>query len=152
MKIEGIGTVELITKRDPFDADSHTTLRLENVLFVPSLLCNVISLSGSKESFSDVQMGFGASDVGCNGKIFDKERRCVAYFELEAPLFQVKLWQPPGGCVFGDTVFKEGGNYLIGARWRDEEVKRWMADKTVENVQNGREEEDCSLYTEEEKR
>ena len=44
LRVEGIGTVELQTKRSPNRSgrDSHGILRLMNVLHVPSALCNII--------------------------------------------------------------------------------------------------------------
>ena len=120
--VEGIGTVELPTKRSPNRSgrDSHGILCLTNVLHVPSALCNIIG--GPILEDYDVSTGPNNGKASL-GSIKDRKGRSVAYFDSRRPLLQVKL----RGHPIGSNVLKDGEIYVINAIWPDSERQKWEA-------------------------
>jgi len=77
--VEGIGTVELLTKRSPNRSgrDSYGILCLTNVLHVPSALCNIIG----GLILEDYKVTAGPAGKASLGSIKDRKGRSVAYFD-----------------------------------------------------------------------
>jgi len=121
LRVEGIGTVELPTKRSPNRSgrDSHGILRLKNVLHVPSALCNIIG-GPILEDYEVTNGPFGKASLG---SIKDRKGRSVAYFDSRRPLLQVKL----RGHPVESNALKDGQNYVINAIWPDSEKQKWEA-------------------------
>jgi len=121
LRVEGIGTVELPTKRSPNRSgrDSHGTLRLTNVLHVPSALCNIIG----GPILEDYNVTTGSVGKASRGSIKDQKGRSVAYFDSRRCLFQVKL----RGHPVESNVLKDGQHYVINAMWPNSERQKWEA-------------------------
>jgi len=116
MKVEGIGTVELQTKRsrNRSGRDNHGVLHLTNVLHVPSSFCNI--LGGLL--LEEYNLGVLGRDP-----IKDRQGQSVAFlYHNPCRLLQVKLRGPP----VGPTVFKEGMHCCISVRWPDSERQKWV--------------------------
>ena len=105
MLVVGIGTVELPVKRGPSATGprSHGTLRLRNVLHVPTLICNIIGSPILDEYI--VHTGFDDKDK--KGTIKDKHGRNAAYFDLRLKPYQVRLSGPPIGPRVGPAQSEE---------------------------------------------
>jgi hypothetical protein len=130
MPVMGCGTVIIRTKRSPSRTgrDAHATLKLQHVLHVPSLICNII---GTPESFfekCDVLKNFKKTS---KGKIVDLAGRPLAYFDPKQPLLCIKLSGPPVGPRVGPHVWKEGTMYMINARWPESERVRYLSKPPV---------------------
>ncbi|PHH56066.1 hypothetical protein CFIMG_001729RA [Ceratocystis fimbriata CBS 114723] len=121
--VVGIGSVILPVQRTPGSQDpaNHTTIRLRNVLHIPSGLCNIIGCP----IINDFGFMTDGSIPGASGTLIDKQDRPVAYFKANEPLFQIKVADPPIGPKVGPSPLKPGGLYLINIRWPDEERKKW---------------------------
>jgi len=139
LRVEGIGTVELPTKRSPNRSwrDSHGILRLTNVLHVPSALCNIIG----GPILEDYEVTNGSVGKASRGSIKDRKGRSVAYFDSRRCLFQVKL----RGYPVESNVLKDGQIYVINAIWPDSERQKW------ETHQDGTTHHSRPGYTEKEK-
>jgi hypothetical protein len=115
----GIGTVQLKVKKAPGlkGKRSHHTLVLNNVLYVPSALCNIIGIT--KDFCPDI-----------SGKgLIDQQGRNIAYFDPRCTLAVIKLSGPPVGPIVGDSIFRKDRNdgkmYMINAIWSSEERRKW---------------------------
>lgn len=87
------------------------------MLHAPSVVCNVIGAPILDDY--DVSADFaGRVSKGC---ITDKVGRPIAYFDPSRNLLEVKPRDPPAGTY----PLMQGGPYLIGARWSDDERERW---------------------------
>lgn len=122
LKVEGIGTVELPTKRklNGSGAGSHSTLKLIEVLHVPTAICNIIGMPRHDE-YDEVQFSRG---------IFGTDGRKIACFDRSRPLFQIKLSGPPVGPEVGPPALQNGEHYLISVQWSSVEQQRWEAYRT----------------------
>ncbi|KAH7230882.1 hypothetical protein BKA59DRAFT_535803 [Fusarium tricinctum] len=103
LKVIGIGTVALLTKASPNRTGprSHGTLRLTNVLHVPSAICNIIG--------QPVVERYNIITRGIEGTITDlSDGRSVAYFKRQmeaAKNFEIRLSGPPIGPKVGPSPF-----------------------------------------------
>ncbi|EXA29337.1 hypothetical protein FOVG_19161 [Fusarium oxysporum f. sp. pisi HDV247] len=125
LKVIGIGTVTLLTKVSPNKTGprSHGTLRLTNVLHVPSVVCNIIG--------QPILEGYNIITRGIEGTITNlSDGRSVAYFKRQieaASHFEVRLSGPPIGPKVGPSPFKPSEVYYIRASWPDGERERFAA-------------------------
>lgn len=113
----GIGTVDLPVKLGP---SSHGTLRLENVLHVPDMLCNIIG--------DILTHGYGISN---NRFIELSTEQTVAYLTLHYGLYVVLLSEFPHGPKVGPSPFGGTMNNLIGISWPEPERMRFEAVKRL---------------------
>jgi hypothetical protein len=122
----GFGTVEIRTKRSPGrnGRDAHATLKLKNVLHVPSSFRNII---GSPDSFFEDYNVLTNSKGTSKGTIVDHAGRSVAYFDLKQRLFSLKLSGPPVGPRVGPHVWKENTAYFINAHWPESEIAKFLS-------------------------
>lgn len=108
----GVGTVHLPTKTSPHrNGPALTgTLKLKNVLHVPSFRCNIIG-NGVRDDYIVEMRPGGAS----KGTITDPSTgRAVAYFKPDAednPFWAVQLRAPPVGPAVGPWSFRAGQDY-----------------------------------------
>lgn len=118
LRIQGIGTVELATKKSPSSAGkrSHRTIRLTNVLHAPDTVCNIIGGPLLKDHIVD----FNGTE-GSKGRISDRNGRSVAYFDPDGRLFTVKLRGPP----VGPSAMKHDVEYMISVSWSPKERAKW---------------------------
>lgn len=123
--VEGIGTVELPTKRSPSSSGpkSHTILRLPNVLHVPGAVCNILRIPLAYE----YELVTNFRDPS-KGAIRDEQGQSLAYFRLASPdgLQAVRLSGPSVGPEVGRSLLSAGAHY-ISAVWPDAEKQRWTA-------------------------
>ncbi|KAL9622608.1 MAG: hypothetical protein Q9160_003105 [Pyrenula sp. 1 TL-2023] len=119
MKVEGVGSVELPTKRklQGSGAELHSTLKLAEVLHVPSAICNIIG-EPMHDEYASVKVGRG---------IFDMDGRRIACFDPSRPLSQIKLSGPPVGPEVGPRALQHDVGYLINVQWSNRERQRWEA-------------------------
>ena len=82
LRVEGIGTVELPTKRTPSSSgpNGHTTVRLTNVLHVPGAECNILGLRLAH----DYNLSTNFQDPS-KGSIRDHNGQSLAYFRNASP-------------------------------------------------------------------
>lgn len=126
LQVEGIGTVDLPTKRSPLPNQGpagHTTLRLANVLHVPGAICNILGFSLAFEYQLDMNFQDPAQS-----SIWDEQGRPLAYFRRAPPsnLFALRLSGPPVGPKVGPSPLGAEGIY-ISATWPPAEIQRWVA-------------------------
>nr|CEG04027.1 unnamed protein product [Fusarium acuminatum CS5907] len=125
LKVIGIGTVALLTKASPNRTGprSHGTLRLTNVLYVPSAICNIIG--------QPVVDRYNIITRGIEGTITDlSDGHSVAYFKRQmeaAKNFEIRLSGPPIGPKVGPSPFNPSMMYCIRASWPDSERERLAA-------------------------
>ena len=125
LRVEGIGTVELPTKRTPSSSgpNGHTTLRLTNVLHVPGAVCNIL---GSPVAYEyNLSTNF---QIPSKGSIRNQDGQSLAYFRSVSPsgLLAVRLSGPPIGPEVGPSPLS-GGSYYINASWSKAEQQKWTA-------------------------
>lgn len=125
MLVLGIGTVEILTKRSPnlSGVSSHGSLILNEVLHVPNFLCNVV---GSPINSSDgyvVEISFSSKS---KGTIKDSQGKNMAYFNINLPLFAVKVRGQPTGPELGSHALKREGLYMLGCRWDFVQQRKWQ--------------------------
>ena len=136
LRVVGVGTVKLQTKRSPHltGRKSHGLLVLHNVLHVPSAQCNVLGTPIA------VNYKLTVDSSTMRGSIKDKEGKSVAYLKLDK-FWRVKLSGPP----LGPSVFEGGqAESAPSVTWSDEERKKWIANITQPEPEIGPE------YTEDE--
>ncbi|KAF4970242.1 hypothetical protein FSARC_2681 [Fusarium sarcochroum] len=125
LKVIGIGNVTLLTKVSPNKTGprSHSTLRLTDVLHVPSAICNIIGVP--------ILEGYNITTRGVEGNITDlSDGRSVAYFKRQmegARNFEIRLSGPPIGPKVGPSPFNPSNIYWIHASWPDSERERFAA-------------------------
>jgi hypothetical protein len=153
----GIGTVEIPTKRSPnlSGVSSHGSLNLNEVLHVPDFPCNII---GSPINSSDgyvVEISFSSKS---KGTIKDSQGKNMAYFNINWPLFAVKVRGQPMGPKLGSHALKREGSYMLmlGCRWDIVHRRKWQEFKFKNAPINTRTESaDCGdgdpPYTDDEK-
>jgi hypothetical protein len=126
LSVEGVGTVEIPTVRalDRSGPSIHTTLRLTNVLHVPSCLCNIIGRPENDGSFTfELPQGLNGTDG-----------QRIACFEPNRGLFILKLSEPSAGREVGPKVIVPESNYFIFAEWSDNERKKWEEYRRPESL------------------
>lgn len=121
--VKGIGTVILPvrTKSKGSGPRCHGTLRLQNVLHAPSVICNII---GSPIFFDDIAEVIEYR----TGSIRDKLGRQIAYLVKDSVcpnVSHVKLSGPPLGPQLGPSPFNQNDVYMISVRWSDAERAKW---------------------------
>jgi hypothetical protein len=131
----GIGDVELPVKvhlRNRPGRNMHGTLRLRNVLHVPTARCNIVG-GPSTGDYETLQLGM-PQDNGMDGELRNSEGRRIAYLHCPHNLFLIKLSGPPVGPVLGESPLKPDGIYMIHALWPASERARWAAAQTARNA------------------
>jgi len=123
LRVVGIGTVELPVKRSPraTGLGAHGILRLQNVLHIPTLICNVIGRPIDKEYL----VCLAPVSPNHQGTISDKQGTKLAYFDSRAKLCEVRLNSPPIGPRVGTTPFDPSKAYFISLLWPDSEREKW---------------------------
>ncbi|SCO54669.1 uncharacterized protein FFNC_15617 [Fusarium fujikuroi] len=117
-------SVTLLTKVSPNKSGppSHGTLRLTNVLHVPSTI-GIIA--------QPILEGYNITTPGIEGNITDfSDGRSVAYFKRQmedAKNFEIRLSSPPIGPKVGPSPFHSSMMYCIRATWPDSERERFAA-------------------------
>ncbi len=128
----GVGVVHLPVKLSPKRSGprSHGTLKLCNVLHIPSSICNIVG-NGSTGDYASVT--FGGLDDGSKGAMYDRDGRRVAYFvdKPNSGLCMLRLSGPPVGPSVGPSSFDKGKRYLINACWPKSERQRWATFQQV---------------------
>ncbi len=131
-QVEGVGTVELPTKRTPSSSgpDGHTTLRLTDVLHVPGAECNILGLPVAHE----YKLSTNFRDPS-KGSIRDHDGQPLAYFRTGSPdgLLAVRLSGPPIGPKVGPSPLT-GKGYYINASWSKAEKQKWTAHRAQISV------------------
>ncbi|KAK0730102.1 zinc-binding domain-containing protein [Lasiosphaeris hirsuta] len=122
-QVEGIGTVDLPTKRSPssIGRSRHTTLRLANVLHVPGAVYNILGSPIVLEYQLDVNF-----EDPSQSSIRDQEGHPIAYFQRasRSNLITLRLSGPPVGPKVGPSLLGTAG-YYINATWPATEIQRW---------------------------
>ncbi|GAB1319250.1 hypothetical protein MFIFM68171_09460 [Madurella fahalii] len=129
LAVVGIGMVELSLKRSPKRSGprAHAKLRLQNVLHVPTSICNV--LGGLASDCPDISLK--AMGNGLGGVLTDTSGRQIAYLSPHEyrglPL--LKLSGPPVGPRVGLSGFGRDPdvNYWIRVTWSASEREKWAA-------------------------
>ncbi|KAI0012061.1 hypothetical protein F4779DRAFT_615013 [Xylariaceae sp. FL0662B] len=108
MTVLGVGTVELPVKQQLGNGTEHNSiLRLQDVLHIPQLKCNIIG----QPLFVDHAVRVACLSDKKGEIISEQTRKQVAYFDVDSPMFQIKL---------------SGGLHLIHCFWADSERERWI--------------------------
>lgn len=125
MLVLGIGTVEIPTKRSPnlSGVSSHGSLNLNEVLHVPDFLCNVIGGQLNSSDGYAVVISFSSKS---KGTIKDSQGKNMAYFDINWPLFAVKVRGQPTGPKLGSHALKREGLYMLGCRWDSIQQRKWQ--------------------------
>jgi hypothetical protein len=117
--VVGIGSVEIPVKlrNRRRNGQTHSTIRLDEVLHAPTSLCNILGHDFMIRY--DIQMRIG-------GVFKDSEGRSAGYFDENKVLFCLKLSGPPVGPVTAPSLFlRSNANsataFYINARWPDAE-------------------------------
>lgn len=123
--VSGVGVVNLPVKRSPNfkGPDAHHVLRLIDVLYVPSSVCNIV---GSPILDLVASTSFGATE-NSNGSMNDASGKPVAYFSPNSERFCLRLSGPPVGPRLGRSNFKPDTAYLLRITWPASERARWQA-------------------------
>ncbi|KAJ5232169.1 hypothetical protein N7468_005125 [Penicillium chermesinum] len=126
VEVVGIGSVDLPVQTTPTDANSNGTLRLNNVLHAPGVVCNLIAQS--EFAYGDFQVGFyGRPDGSSRGGISTCDTNSqIAFFRPDGRFFEVKLSEPPIGPRVGPSPFKPDVLYQINAFWPRSERERFL--------------------------
>ncbi|KAM0251866.1 hypothetical protein ACHAQJ_007979 [Trichoderma viride] len=124
--VDGVGTVDLPVKRDPnlSGEQSHHILRLTNVLYTPTSVCNVVGQPifelAAQVSFKPTAKSAGTV-IAANGKP-------LAYFDLtkvQNQLYCLKLSDPPVGPRLGLSKLQRNRHYIVRIVWSGIERERW---------------------------
>ncbi|KIN05118.1 hypothetical protein OIDMADRAFT_142875 [Oidiodendron maius Zn] len=125
--VVGIGSVEIPVKlrNRRRNGQTHSTIRLDEVLHAPTSLCNILGRDFMSQYDIDVRVG---------GAIKDSEGRSAGYFDEDKVLFCLKLSGPPVGPTTTPSLFlranaNSGRVMYINALWADAERARWRAVK-----------------------
>ncbi|ORY59291.1 uncharacterized protein BCR38DRAFT_489022 [Pseudomassariella vexata] len=116
MQIQGIGAIELPVRRNPNakGARSRGTLRLTNVLHIPSLVCNIVG----SPILEDHTVDCGGSKEGkSKGSILDPNGKMVAFFKPDNPFFAIRLMGPPVGPTVGPSPLATGQRDVPVLHW-----------------------------------
>ena len=125
LRVEGIGTVDLLTKRSmvpTLGLDKHTVLRLANVLHVPEAACNILGLPIAYQYNLDTNPADPSK-----WSIWDQQGRPLAYFRNVTTnrLPVLRLSEPPRGPRVGPSLLSTL-SYSIEAVWPVTEMHRWL--------------------------
>ena len=117
--VEGIGSIEIPVKlrNRRRNGQTHSTIRLDEVLHAPTSLCNILGHDFMSRYEIDMRVG---------GVFKDSEGRSAGYFDEDKVLFCPKLSGPPVGPVTAPSLFlrsnaNSGRPMYINARWPDAE-------------------------------
>ncbi|KAJ5364030.1 uncharacterized protein N7496_009743 [Penicillium cataractarum] len=113
IKVIGVGTVDLPVKLGP---DSHSILRLENVLHVPNMFCNIVG--------DLTRHGYG---MLVNKFVDEWTNQTVAHLTVDHDLWVVVLSEFPHGPRVGPSPFEKSTCYSISATWPETERLRFEA-------------------------
>jgi hypothetical protein len=117
----GIGRAHLQVKKHSGNGagrHAHTILVLENVLHVPSQICNIVGVAGGLEHYLR----------DCTRKrrpVKDSTGRALFCWDSSHMLNAIKLSGPPLGPRVGPSVFTPGYVYFINSIWSNEERIEW---------------------------
>ena len=157
LRVLGIGTVEIPTKRSPNRSGvaCHGSIHLKEVLHVPDIFCNILGNQLDGPEGYDVQLGFKTGSA-TGGTVKDRQGRTMAYFDPKKPLLVLKLRVVPTGPKLGPSVFKQDGAlYMLNCRWDPAERQKWENFKALNNTANSsgsaRVSDEVPPYTDEEK-
>jgi len=135
LRVEGIGSVTLPTKRTPKSTGSgnHGSLHLSEVLHVPEAACNFL---GAPLVHSYVLKIDWANPSSCSirDKKTGQQLACFRYAS-DGKQFALRLSGPPVGPQVGPASVSVSGVYDIQAAWPDAEQFRWIAHKNMLNIQ-----------------
>lgn len=123
--VSGVGVVNLPVKRSPDSRgpDAHHLLRLTDVLYMPSSVCNIV---GSPIFEMAAQVRFGATENSMGG-LNDASGKPVAYFSPHSERNCLRLSEPPVGPRLGPSKFKPDTAYWLTIKWPASERARWEA-------------------------
>jgi len=134
-----VGTVEIPVKLwlggSGLERGAHSTIRLANVLHIPSSICNVFAVKiAAIEHRWHFQLG-GMAD-GTMGKLTDGKGRRLGYLvETNGLLLpSIKLSAPPIGLKTGPSTFENDSVYAVSVQWPDSERARWKAASRATNA------------------
>ncbi|KAL8948012.1 MAG: hypothetical protein Q9222_005763 [Ikaeria aurantiellina] len=115
--VAGIGVVELPTKTHPTRSGAayQASIVLQDVLYAPDALCNIIGLPIMAEHDCFLNYGTGTGKV-----ISDTNGACVGLLDLHK-LARLRL----RGQSAKQTSLDLGAMYIIRASWADSERARW---------------------------
>ncbi|EGR49887.1 uncharacterized protein TRIREDRAFT_121125 [Trichoderma reesei QM6a] len=149
--VEGVGAVNLPVKRGPNvrGPQAHHIVRLTNVLYVPSSVCNIVGMPIFESGVASVSMGRGPNS---KGSLEDRNGSPVAYFSPNARLLSLRLSGPPIGPRLAPSKFDPDTLYAASINWPREERARWEAQVQQGNADNGKDQWiGDQPYTDEEK-
>ena len=134
LRVEGIGSVMLPTKRFPNSArlNGHGTLHLSDVLHVPGAACNFLGAP----LVCNYTLGMDWNDPSrCS--IRDRTGQQLAYFRYASDdkQFALRLSGPPVGPKVGPAPRNVSNVYDIKVTWPDAEQYRWVFYKILLNAQ-----------------
>ncbi|KAJ2980114.1 hypothetical protein NQ176_g2835 [Zarea fungicola] len=98
----------------------HSTLKLRNVLHVPSTVCNIIG-----QPIED-EYGVVLSGDRKSGRITLRDGSPVAFFSPEARFLEVRLSGPPIGPRVAESPFQPGMQYNMTVIWPSSEREKWV--------------------------
>lgn len=134
LRVEGIGSVTLPTKRFPNSTGrgSHGSLHLLEVLHVPGVACNFLGVPLVHSYVLKIDLTNPSSS-----SIHDKTGQQLAYFRYasDGKQLALRLSGPPVGPQVGPASLCVSGVYDIIAAWPDAEQFRWIAHKNMLNAQ-----------------
>ncbi|KAM0450936.1 hypothetical protein ACHAO4_006328 [Trichoderma viride] len=121
----GVGVVNLPVKRSPNSRgpDAHHILRLTDVLYIPSSVCNIVGspIFGIAPHFS-----FGKTEKSMSS-MSDANGKPVAYFSPGNKHLCLNLSGPPVGPRLRPSQSKPDVAYFLRITWSDSERARWEA-------------------------
>ncbi|KAL7816107.1 hypothetical protein V8C44DRAFT_323995 [Trichoderma aethiopicum] len=125
--VEGIGAVNLPVKRGPNvrGPQAHHIIRLTNVLYVPSSVCNTVGMPIFHSGVAATYSVHGGSNS--KGSLEDRNGSPVAYFSPNARLLSLRLSGPPIGPRLAPSKFDSNALYSVSLTWPPEERGRWEA-------------------------
>ncbi|KAL7896748.1 hypothetical protein HDV63DRAFT_378404, partial [Trichoderma sp. SZMC 28014] len=123
--ISGVGVVNLPVKRSPNfkGPDAHHILRLTDVIYVPSSVCNIV---GSPIFEIAAQTSFSVTE-NSNGSMNDASGKPVAYFSPKSERLCLRLSGPPVGPRLGPSNFRPNTSYWLRVTWPASERAQWQA-------------------------
>ncbi|KAJ6257244.1 hypothetical protein Dda_8133 [Drechslerella dactyloides] len=118
LDVLGVGTVKLKVKCDL--SGTLNEIELQDVLHVPSMICNLVG-NPVIEQIGGFQIGGFGREIG--GKIVDESGKCEALLSKPSPLYMLTL----SDNTPGRTTLDPAGHYWINVCWADEERARFKA-------------------------
>lgn len=127
LSVVGVGTVNLPVKRSPNlrGSRAHHLLRLTEVLYIPSSVCNIIGFP-IYDIIDGVSMG---GTEKSRGVMTDASGKPLAYFspDTETSLACLKLSGPPVGPKLAPSKLQSDVVYVLSVIWPDNERARWKS-------------------------